>query len=94
MKNLIIYTILILAFFSAATAQTAQIETVSISKEAAITCLENSDKAAALTDELKVKNKSIEDLKDELEPNKNRTRSHGGRINRKPAIGSVQPGDY
>lgn len=64
MKKLIfIATFIILSSCNYAYAQTAD---VTISKEAAIKCLEAGDKVIALTDEIKIKDKAIADLKDEI----------------------------
>ena len=63
MKNFIFLAIFIV--LSSAVSATAQ-EPVTISKEAAIKCLENSDKVIAFEIEITAKDKAISDLKDEI----------------------------
>lgn len=64
-KLFFIATFIILSSCNYAYGQVVE-QTVTISKEAAIKCLETGDKVIALTDEIKIKDKAVADLKDEI----------------------------
>lgn len=66
MKKLIfIATFIILSSCNYAYGQIVE-ETVTVTKSAAIKCLQTGDKVIALTDEIRVKDKSVSDLKEEI----------------------------